>query len=57
MSQRDVEKSRQTSRFRIQVERAIRRLKVYKMLSNRKPIQYVRYADNIAVICATLCNL
>jgi hypothetical protein len=56
-SRKDVEKSRQMSRFRIHVERAIRRLKVYKIMSTRMPISLLRYANSIAVICAALCNL
>ena len=53
----DVEKSRQMSRNRIHVEWAIRRFKVYKLMSTRMPISLLRYADSMAIICAVLCNL
>ena len=57
LSRKEVEKSRQLSRFRIHVERAIRRLKIYHIMSNKMPISLCRYANSIAVICAALCNL
>ena len=57
LSRKDVEKSRQLSRFRIHVERAIRRLKTYKIMSTKMPISLLRYDNSIATICAALCNL
>jgi len=57
LSRKEVEKSRQLSRFRIHVERTICRLKVYKILSNTLPITLIRYSNSIIRICAELCNL
>ena len=57
LGRKEVEKSRQLSRFRIHVERAIRRLKVFKILSNTFPISLMRYCNSMVLICAALCNL
>ena len=65
LSQREVEESRSLSRIRIHVERAIGRLKIYKMLHCNLPITLVKrphekpYAtiDKILIVCSALCNL
>lgn len=65
LSQRDVEESRSLSRVRIHVERAIGRLKTYKILHSTLPITLVKrpyeksYAtiDKILIVCSALCNL
>ena len=65
LSQREVETSRKLSNVRIHVERAIGRMKCYKILQNVFPISLLKisqeedYAtiDKILVVVAALCNL
>ena len=65
LSQREVEESRNLSRIRIHVERAIGRLKYYKILHSTLPIALVKrpyetnYAtiDKILIVCSALCNI
>lgn len=65
LSQREVETWRKLSNIRIHVERAIGRMKRYKILQNiceislLKTCQEQEYAaiDKILVVCAALCNL
>uniref|UniRef100_A0A672Q058 DDE Tnp4 domain-containing protein n=1 Tax=Sinocyclocheilus grahami TaxID=75366 RepID=A0A672Q058_SINGR len=49
--------SRRIANVRIHVERAIRRLKVYKVLSQTLPITLMPKIDTILRICAALVNL
>ena len=65
LSQCEVEESRRLSRVRIHVERAIGRMKTYKLLHTTLPITLVKrpqdtsYAtiDKILIMCAALCNI
>ena len=65
LSQREVEESRRLSRVRIHVERAIGRMKTYKLLHTTFPITLIKrpqdtsYAtiDKILIVCAALCNI
>lgn len=65
LSQEEVETARALSRVRIHVERAIGRIKLYKILQSTLPISLIkrphesRYAtiDKILVVCSALCNL
>ena len=65
LSQREVETSRKLSNVRIYVERAIGRMKRFKILQNVFEISLLKtsdeheYAtiDKILVVCAALCNL
>jgi hypothetical protein len=52
-----VERLRQISNLRIHVERAIERIKNYKILSNTLPLSLTRHASDIVVICGALTNL
>ena len=62
---REVEESRHLSRVRIHVERAIGRLKTYRILQSTLPITLIKrpyeksYAtiDKILIVCCALCNL
>ncbi len=49
--------SRRIANVRIHVERAIRRLKVYKVLSQTLPITLMPKIDTILRICTALLNL
>ena len=65
LSQREVETARELSRVRIHVERAIGRLKNFRILQSTLPITLVKSAtdeefctiDKILFVCAALCNL
>ena len=65
LSQREVEFSRQLSNVRIHVERAIGRMKYYKILHATLPISLIKRdhetdfatIDKIVFVCAALCNL
>ena len=65
LSQREVEFSRQLSNVRIHVERAIGRMKCYKILQANLLISPIKRdhdtdfatIDKIVFVCAALCNL
>ena len=65
LSQREVETSRVLSSLRIHVERAIGRIKHYKILQNVFPISLLKSShdtefatiDKVLIVCAALCNL
>ena len=52
----DVFKTKTVANARIHVERAIERLKRYKILSNQLEFLYVEIFDDIISTCAALCN-
>uniref|UniRef100_A0A667W8G4 THAP-type domain-containing protein n=1 Tax=Myripristis murdjan TaxID=586833 RepID=A0A667W8G4_9TELE len=57
LTNEEVTHTRRIAHARIHVERAIRRLKVYKILSQTVPINLVPKIDKILKICAGLVNL
>lgn len=65
LSQREVETSRVLSSLRIHVERAIGRIKHYKILQHVFPIALLKSShdndfatiDKVLIVCAALCNL
>lgn len=57
LTNEEVTNTRRIANVRIHVERAIRRLKVYKVLSQTMPITLVPKIDKILKICAGLVNL
>lgn len=57
LTNEQVTRTRRIANVRIHVERSIRRLKVYKILSQTVPINFVPKIDNILKICAALVNL
>jgi len=65
LSSREVETARQLSRVRIHVERAIGRVKKYKLLQATLPITLIKnprdhghcLIDRILFVCCALCNL
>ena len=57
LSAEDVTLTRRIARVRIHVERAIRRLKVFKILSGTVPVASLKLFDDILILCAALVNL
>ena len=53
----EIQRTRQIAKLRIHVERAIQRLKAYKLLSGILPIILKPIASQILVVAAFLCNL
>lgn len=56
-SRKNVGKTTKVANARIHVERAINRLKWFKIVSETVPINMVDIFDDILVICSALCNL
>lgn len=57
LSEKEVTKTRRIASVRIHVERAINRIKTYRILKQALPIQHRKIADQIVFVCAGLCNL
>ena len=57
MSAADVKKTKKVANLRIHVERAINRIKWFRITSGTLPISLVPNIDDILTICAALCNL
>ena len=57
LSAEDVTSTRRIATVRIHIERAIRRLKVYKILSSIVPVSGINLFDDILLVCAALVNL
>lgn len=57
LSNEDVTTTRRIAHVRIHVERAIRRLKVFKILSGIVPVSSLNNFDDILIVCAALVNL
>ena len=57
LSGEDVTSTRRIARVRIHVERAIRMLNVFKVLSSTVPVSSLKLFDDILLVCAALVNL
>ncbi|XP_019626645.1 PREDICTED: uncharacterized protein LOC109471736 [Branchiostoma belcheri] len=57
MSRGDVERTKRIANVRIHVERAIQRVKTFRILKNELPISMIPHADELVTICAAICNL
>ena len=50
-------KTSRVPNLRIHIERAINRIKTYRILKTTFPITMVPHIDDIILTCAALCNL
>ena len=57
MCAENVLKTKKIANARIHVERAINRLKWFKIVSNTLPLTMVHLFDDILLVCSALCNL
>lgn len=57
MTASDVRKTKCIANLRIHVERAIERIKRFKILKNTLPVALLPLADDMITACAGLCNL
>ena len=57
MTSIEVKATKQVANVRIHVERVIRRIKHFKILTSVLPIPILRYANDIIVVCSALTNL
>ncbi|XP_068747396.1 uncharacterized protein [Montipora capricornis] len=57
LSTKAVKTTRQIASVRIHVERAIERLKNFRLLQGNLPLTLLDIADHILIVCASLCNL
>ena len=57
MSRSSVLKTKKVANARIHVERAINRIKWFKILSNVLPLTLIPLFDDILLVCSALCNL
>lgn len=57
MAGKDVQKTKAIANLRIHVERAIQRLKTFRILKFQMPLNLLPLIDDIVKTCAALCNL
>ena len=57
MRTEECRKTKEVANLRIHVERAINRIKEFKILKTICPINMLPLADDIVRTCASLCNL
>ena len=57
MTANECKKTKHVANLRIHVERAINRIKTFRILKNTLPITMLRHMDDIILACAALCNL
>lgn len=57
MTEAEVKKTKEVANLRIHVERAINRIKTFRLLKYTLPITMLHHCDDIVKTCAALCNL
>jgi len=57
MTTAECKKTKKIANLRIHVERAINRIKFFRILKGTLPITMIQHVDDIVKVCAALCNL
>ena len=57
MTKSEVKKTKEVANLRIHVERAINRIKFFRILKGTIPVTMIQHVDDIILTCAVLCNL
>ena len=57
MTSAEVKKNKDVANLRIRVERAINRIKSFRILKNTLPVLLLQHIDDILWTCPALCNL
>ncbi len=57
MTQEECKKTKEIENLRIHVERAIKRIKTFRILKNTLPLTMLPFADDILRTCAANCNI
>ena len=57
MTKKQVQKTREIANLRIRVERAINRMKNYRILKGTLLITMMQHVDEIVLVSAALCNI
>nr|XP_047137400.1 uncharacterized protein LOC101234301 [Hydra vulgaris] len=57
LTTKEVQKTKHVANLRIHVERAINRIKTYRILNGSMSISMLQHADDILLTCGALCNL
>ena len=57
MIKTECSKTKDIANLRIHVERAINRIKTFRILKNTIPLTLIPLADDIISTCAALCNI
>ena len=57
MTSADVQQTKIIANLRIHVERAIGRLKFFRLLTDVLTLSMLPLADDIVIVCSSLCNL
>ena len=57
LSRAATKSTRQIAKVRIHVERAIERIKDFKVFQGNLPLTLAKLADQMLIVCGGLCNL
>ena len=57
MTGSEVKKTKEAANLQIHVERAINRIKFFRILKGTILVTMIQHVDNIMLTCAALCNL
>ena len=57
MTKKEIQKTKETANLRIHVERAINRMKSYRILKGTLRITMMQHVDEIVLVCVALCNI
>ena len=57
MTKSEVKKTKEVANLQINVERAINRIKFFRILKGTIPVTMIEHVDDIILICAAWCNL